>query len=418
MIKIVELSSGIRLVMEYLPYVQSVAAGIWVKAGSVNEDPKYQGISHFTEHMMFKGTGRRTAKDISYDVERIGGVLNAFTGKEATCYYVRTTHDNFEQAAEVLIDMLTDSLFAKEEMDRERMVVIEEIKMTEDTPDELSMDLAGDMVFRGRSIGNSVIGTKSAISRVTTPVMRDYVDREYTRDSMVISVSGNFDEERMVAYFDDKFMSLRASKPAFERREGRHRPGFRSVVKDIEQTHISLATESISLDDERYYALAVLTNAMGGSMSSRLFQNIRERKGLSYAVYATNACYSDAGYFEIYTAVAHDKVLKALEGIREELVALQEKGLTYEELESAREQLKASYIFGEESISGRMFKNGKNLLLLNRIYTAKEITDGFDRVCMDDINGVIPMVCDLRNYSAAAVSDHHIDMRRVMGRLL
>lgn len=212
MVKIKTLNSGIRLVLEQIPYVQSVAVGIWVRAGAIDETAKYAGISHFIEHMMFKGTTRRTAKEIAADIDKIGGQINAFTGKEATCYYVKSIDTNYRQAADVLIDMLSDSLLDKQEMDKERNVICEEIKMTQDTPDELALDTATALLFKGKPLGNSIIGTPATLNRITPRVMRNYLRKEYTRDHIVISVAGNFDEEEICAYFSDKLTSLEEKK--------------------------------------------------------------------------------------------------------------------------------------------------------------------------------------------------------------
>ena len=192
-----KLNSGIRMVLEEIPYVQSVAIGIWVKTGAVDEDEKYAGISHFIEHMMFKGTTNRSAKKIAEDIDRIGGQINAFTGKEATCYYVKAIDSNYKEAADVLIDMLTQSLLDKEEMTKERQVICEEIKMTQDAPDDLAHDTITAMIFKGNDLGKSIIGTPTSLKRITRSVMSNYFAKEYTRDNIVISVSGNFDVDEI-----------------------------------------------------------------------------------------------------------------------------------------------------------------------------------------------------------------------------
>lgn len=414
MVKTIRLKSGIRLVLEYLPYVQSVATGLWVKAGAVDEDQTYAGISHYVEHMMFKGTAKRSAKEIAEEIDRIGGQINAFTGKEATCYYVKTRSGNFKIAADVIVDMITGSLLEPKEMDKERKVICEEIKMTLDTPDDLANELITEMVFNGRNLGKSIIGTPETLDRIDHDVMRDYIDSFYTRDKMVISVAGNFDEAEIVEYFDHAFESLGDVQKPFDVETGEYVPEFRSVAKDIEQTHICLAVPSIKLEDDRYFTMSILNNVMGGSMSSRLFQNIREEKGLAYSVFSMNAAFATGGYFNIYAGVSHHMIDKAVEGIREELDILKEKGITSEELESSREQLKSQYIFGQENVSGRMFKNGKNALLLDKVYEAEEIIDGYDQVTMEDIDQVKSLICDFDRYSGVAVSDREVDIEKIM----
>ena len=279
MVKTVKLDSGVRLVMEKIDYVRSVAIGIWVKAGACDEDKANAGISHYIEHMMFKGTANRTAREIAADIDKIGGQINAFTGKEATCYYVKSTGEHYSESADVLVDMLTNTLLDPKDMKRERNVIREEIKMNADDPDDLVHETVTSLVFKGSPLGNSILGTYTSLGRISRPVMKSYIEREYTRDSIVISVAGYFDEREVTEYFNDKLLTLTAEKEPKKVEIPEYKPGYRCITKDIEQTHICMATKAISLYDDRYYALSILSNIMGGSMSSRLFQNIREEKG-------------------------------------------------------------------------------------------------------------------------------------------
>lgn len=409
-----QLHSGVRIVMEQIPYVQSVAIGLWVKAGAVDEDPKYAGISHFIEHMMFKGTENRTAKQIAGDIDKIGGQINAFTGKEATCYYVKAIYNNYKKAADVIIDMLTNSLLDKEEMNKERKVICEEIKMTLDAPDDLAHETVTSLVFKGNPLGKSIIGTPTSLNRITRNVMADYLSKEYTRDNIVISVAGNFDEEDLCAYFDDKLMSLNAEKEVKEVEKAAYEPSYKVITKEIEQSHLCLATKGIPIDDDRYYAFSILNNIMGGSMSSRFFQDIREEKGLAYSVYSMVGSFGQDGYYNIYAGVSHDKIKDAIGGIAGELEKLSREGVTAEELESSREQLKAAYIFGQENVAGRMFKNGKNTLISNRVISAEEVIDNFDAVTMDDLNEVKKLICNFDQYSASLVTKDRVNLKRIM----
>ena len=413
-IEIRKLDCGVRVVMETIPHVQSAAIGIWVKTGAVNETLKYAGVSHYIEHMMFKGTENRNAREIAADIDKIGGQMNAFTSKESTCYYVKVLKDNFEKGAEVLLDMLSNSLFDKIEMDKERQVICEEIKMIEDQPDDLAHDVVGEILFKGNPLGNSIIGTPSSLNRISRKVLTEYFDTQYTRDSIVVSVAGNINPDQVCAYLEDKFDKLGASKPVHENGYTPYEKKHKVIVKDIQQSHLCLATRAISLIDPRYYAFSVLNNVMGGSMSSRLFQNIREEKGLAYSVYSMLSCFSSDGYFNIYAGVSHDKIGAAIGGIREELEILGSQGITEEELSASREQLKSSYIFGQENVASRMFAIGKNLILLDRVFTTEEVLEGLNAVTMDDIEEVKKTLCDMSSYSAVAVTNKRINLKRMM----
>ncbi len=373
-----KLNCGVRIVMEEIPYVQSVSIGIWVKAGSVDETAKNSGISHFIEHMLFKGTENRSAKKIAEDVDKIGGQINAFTGKEATCYYLKTLANNIDKAADILIDMFINSKFDEEEMEKEKRVVCEEIKMIEDSPEDDAHDIISELIFKGNPLAKPIIGTPKSLQGTTRKDILKYLKDEYTRDNIVVSICGSFDQEHVCSLFDSKLMMLNEKKAAKEQADAEYKPNYKVKLKDIEQSHICLGLKGLSLDDDRFYSIVLLNNIMGGSMSSRLFQNIREEKGLAYSVYSMSSSFSNTGYFNIYAGVSHDKVEDAIIGIRAELRLLETGGITVEELQTAKEQLKGSYIFSLENVNGRMFSIGKNMLLLNKIYTPEEVMSSID----------------------------------------
>ncbi|MBR0596743.1 M16 family metallopeptidase [Sinanaerobacter chloroacetimidivorans] len=408
------LNCGIRLVMEEIPYVKSVSVGIWVKAGSVDETDKNSGISHFIEHMLFKGTDNRSAKQIAEDVDKIGGQINAFTGKEATCYYIKTLATNIDKAAEILIDMFMNSKFDKIEMEKEKRVVCEEIKMIEDSPEDDAHDIISELVFKGNPLAKSIIGTPSSLKGITQNSIKRYLSEEYTRDNIVISISGSFDQKQVCELFDSKLMKLNPEKAAKSYELTQYQPSYKVKVKDIEQSHLCMGLRGLSIDDERYYALALLNNIMGGSMSSRLFQNIREEKGLAYSVYSMASSFSISGYFNIYAGVSHDKVKDAILGIKEELRLLKQNGVTAEELQTAKEQLKGNYIFSLENVNGRMFSIGKNILLLNKVYTPEETIQNIESVTMEDIKAVSELITDVAKYSGVLIGRNKIDMKKVI----
>lgn len=409
-----KLNCGVRIVMEEIPYVQSVSVGIWVKAGSVDETAKNSGISHFIEHMLFKGTENRSAKKIAEDVDKIGGQINAFTGKEATCYYLKTLANNIDQAADILIDMFINSKFDEEEMEKEKRVVCEEIKMIEDSPEDDAHDIISELIFKGNPLAKSIIGTPKSLEGITRNTIKKYISEEYTRDNIVISVCGSLNPDHICELFDSKLTALSVEKTPKPFEEAVYKPNYKVKIKDIEQSHICLGLKGLSLNDDRYYTLALLNNIMGGSMSSRLFQNIREEKGLAYSVYSMSSSFTQTGYFNIYAGVSHEKIKDALIGIQDELKLLKADGVTLEEMQTAKEQLKGSYIFSLENVNGRMFSIGKNMLLLNRIYTPEEVMASIDAVTPDDVREISEMVTDIHNYSGVLIGRNKVDLKKII----
>lgn len=416
MVKTVKLKCGTTLIMDKTDYVQSAALGIWVRTGAADENDSVSGVSHYIEHMMFKGTDKRTAKEIASDVDKIGGMFNAFTGKEATCYYIKTLSSNIYAGAEILLDMLTGSRFDQEEMDKERKVICEEIKMVKDSPDDDVYDTISELVASGNPLGRSILGTPESLAGIDRAKLTAYYSEKYARDSIVIAVAGNFDEERIAELFESRLTSLREKKVTQDFTLKPYRQSFDVKVRDIEQTHICLATPGISMADDKYYAFVLMNSIFGGSMSSRLFQNIREEKGLAYTVCSMNVFSSYTGFFSIYAGVAHDKAEATLDAVRHELEMLKKDGVTAEELSMAKEQVKSSYIFGLENINSRMFSIGKNKLLLDKVYSPEEVLSEFDKVTQDDIKQAAELIGDYSSYCAASVTGTDFDLERLIKR--
>lgn len=414
MIEIKTMNCGTRVVMEEIPYVNSVAIGIWVRAGAVDETPRTAGISHFIEHMMFKGTEIRSAKKLAEDVDNIGAQINAFTGKEATCYYIKSLASNAVAATEILLDMFINSTFDRMELEKEKNVIYEEIKMIKDTPDEEVHDMICEMVFRDHPLGNSITGTHSSLKAMTRNTLKKYIKEEYTRDNIVIAIAGKFDKEVLCSLFEERLMVLEAKKDEKQIIEPGYQPRFSVKVKDIEQTHLCMGTRSISLSDERYYAFSCLNNIMGSSMSSRLFQNIREERGLAYTVFSMNSSFASNGYFNIYAGIGHEKVDETMGAILDELAMLDQNGITKEELNKAKEQLKSNYIFGLENVNGRMFSIGKNAIILGKVLSPEEILSRIDAVTAEAVMDVSKIISDPDTYSAAAISAHKISLKKMV----
>lgn len=408
------LNNGIRLISEELPYVESLAVGIWVRAGSVDEVPQRIGISHLIEHMMFKGTEKRSARDIAEEMDRIGGQMNAFTGKEATCYYTKVLNNNMEKAVDILSDMFTSSVFDNEELEKEKNVIFEEIKMIEDSPEDLGSDLLTEAVFKGGPLETPIIGTKEVLEKVQREDILDYMSGKYTADNIVVSISGNYEEEEIIRAFEEKLKPKNQGIKRNESGKAAYKKSHILKVKDVEQSHIFLGLRGVSREDEFHYPLVILNNILGGSMSSRLFQNIREQKGLAYSVFSSSGSFMEDGIFSIYAGTGHEKVPEVMEAIKDELLTLKSGGVSQDELDKAKVQLKTSIVFGEENVSSRMYSNGKNALLLDKILTTKEVIEKIDKVSREDIEMVAGLISDIENYSSVLISDREVDLAKFM----
>ncbi|HOJ79862.1 MAG TPA: pitrilysin family protein [Clostridiales bacterium] len=390
MIRKFTLKNGVRVVCENIPYVRSVSTGIWVRTGSRNENPKNNGISHFVEHMLFKGTSTRTAAQIAECIDNIGGQINAFTGKECTCFYTKTLDEHIEIALDVLGDMFFNSIFDKKDIALEKKVILEEISMYEDSPEELVHDLLSETVWADSSIGRPILGTKSSLRNINRQMILDYINERYTQTNTVISVVGNYDEDRFEALLEKYFGD-------WEPKNGKDqelqrvvfKPGTGIKEKDTEQVHICIGYEGIKTGDDDIYPLLAISNILGGGMSSRLYQKIREEKGLVYSIYSYPTTYTDTGLFTIYAGMKPENLKVVASLIEEEIGSLRKNGIRQAELERTKEQMKGNYILGLESTSSRMNSIGKSELLLGYIYTPDEILDKISSITMDDIDRMI-----------------------------
>jgi predicted Zn-dependent peptidase len=384
------LKNGVRVVCERIPYVRSVSAGIWVKTGSRNENPKNNGISHFVEHMLFKGTKTRNAAQIAECIDNIGGQLNAFTGKECTCFYSKTLDEHIEIALDVLSDMFFNSVFDKKDIALEKKVIYEEISMYEDSPEELVHDLLSETVWGGSSVGYPILGTKSSLKNINRRMILEYMDERYVQPNTVISVAGNFEEDRLDALLDKYFGGWEQKKGREgESRKIEFRPEISIKEKDTEQVHICMGFEGVKTGDDDIYPLLAVNNILGGGMSSRLYQKIREEKGLAYSVYSYPTTYMDTGLFTIYAGMKPENLKEVTSLIEEEVEDIRRNGITQAELVRTKEQMKGNYILGLESTSSRMNNIGKSELLLEYIYTPDEILGKISSMTMDDIERVI-----------------------------
>jgi predicted Zn-dependent peptidase len=379
------LPNGVRVVAEKMPHVRSVALGIWVGAGSENETRQNNGISHFIEHMLFKGTKTRTAKQLAEAFDAIGGHVNAFTSKEMTCYYGKVLDQHFSTALEILSDMFFESVFAEAEIEKEKKVIIEEIRMVEDTPDDLVHDLLAEASLGNHSLGYQVLGNVETVQSFTRDDIIRYKERYYAPQNIVIAVAGtlpdDYDEQIAAAFANHKGNPLSETLcvPRFT-------PDVKVKQKPTEQTHLCIGLPGLSVGDPRIYTLVLLNNILGGNMSSRLFQEIREERGLAYSVYSYHSAHRDGGVFAIYAGTKHGQEDEVCECIHQTLEEVSQKGLTQAELNKAKEQLKSSLMLGLESTNNRMSRLGRNELLLGRHLTLDEIVESVEKITLDEVN--------------------------------
>ncbi|WP_367649552.1 M16 family metallopeptidase [Paenibacillus sp. NEAU-GSW1] len=379
------LSNGLRVIVEYLPTFRSVSFGIWVKTGSRNETPENNGVSHFVEHMLFKGTNNRSAKDIADLFDGIGGNVNAFTSKEYTCYFAKVLDEHLPIAVDALADMFFESKLDPEELAKEKNVILEEISMYEDTPDDKVHDEASRAAYGDHPLAYSILGLEERLTAMNSDSLRSYMNDTYTIANTVISVAGNVEEQKLLELLEKHFgrFSNQGSTAIVEA------PSFHGdyvfFKKKTEQNHLCLSFPGCSISDPKLYAMILLNNALGGGMSSRLFQEIREKRGLAYSVYSYHTSYADTGLFTVYAGTAPKQTKEVLDLTMEQLEELAVKGLGEDELHRGKEQLKGSLILSLESTSSRMNRLGKNELMLGRHYTLDELLQRIDNVTMDDL---------------------------------
>ncbi len=379
--------NGLRIVTEKIPSVRSVALGIWVGTGSKYENDQNNGISHFLEHMFFKGTAARSAKEIAETFDEIGGNVNAFTSKEYTCYYARVLDQHAPIALDVLADMFFNSVFDADELEKEKNVVIEEIGMYEDTPDDLVHDLIARACYADHPLGYSILGTEDVLHSLKRDDLLAYIDNRYTPTNTVITVAGNFDD-RLIEEIKARFSGFQRKEQISEVATPVFVANTISQIKTTEQAHVCMSLPGFHVGHEDVYSLILLNNVLGGSMSSRLFQEIREERGLAYSVYSYHSSYKEAGTFSIYTGTAPEHVGQVFDIVTHILHDVAEKGITDKELNKGKEQLKGSLMLSLESTNSRMSRLGKNELLLGRHLSLDEIIAKIDRVTHESILSV------------------------------
>lgn len=409
-----KLSNGIRVVAQKLPSYRSVSAGIWMNTGSTKETKQQSGIAHFIEHMMFKGTKNRSAKDIAAEMDGVGGQINAFTAKECTCYYVKLISEYLETGLDILGDMLMNSVFAQEEIEKEKGVVIEEIGMSIDNPEDYVHELMSRTYYRDHPLAKPILGTVESVSSMTHEKLIEYVHANYGADNAVISVAGNFEEDKLIDQLEKYFGKLEftpqdkdSTNEKVEEAPGEDQveiQGNISIAKrEIEQVHICLGMPGFAMEDDLRYSMFIFNNLFGASMSSRLFQTIREKHGLAYSVFSYPSTHSDTGMMGIYAGTNPTQLEAVIQLIMQEIKLALKDGISQSEFEQSRAQLKGNYILGMEGVSSIMMSLGKSKTLLDKVVSEDEIIKKIDSVTIDGVHQAMEHMLVIDKIKAAIV---------------
>lgn len=405
MYKTKKLSNGLTIIAEEIPYLKSISMGIWFRSGIKTEENYIDGVSHFIEHMMFKGTKNRTSKQLVAEIENLGGVINAFTGRECTCYYVRLLDEHLNIGIDIISDMILNSKFDEKDIEREKSVITEELKMYEDSPEDLTYDILLEKVYDNKGIGKNILGNKESIKSMNREAILDYFEKFYVPENAVLSICGNFDFEETVKLIEDKFANWHGQKPDYNLQDEVFKPCIIKKDRDYEQTNLAICFEcdkigSISND---VYTIDIINNVLGGSSTSRLFQRIREDEGLVYSIYSEQEFYRDKGELGIYASMSTENLEDVYRLIKEEIISLNENGITEEELNNSKEQLKGEFMLGMESTESRMNAIGKYMLITGRVETLEDVIEGLNSITMEDINRVISDVLDIDKMGVCVV---------------
>ncbi|MUV39911.1 putative zinc protease YmxG [Lentibacillus sp. JNUCC-1] len=380
--------NGLRIILEHVPDVRSVTIGVWIKTGSRFDPEDQSGISHFLEHMLFKGTKSRNARDIAEAFDSIGGQVNAFTSKEYTCFYAKVMDTHQIYAVEILADMFFNSLFEEEEIEREKKVVLEEINMYEDTPDDIVHDLLAQSSYSAHPLANPILGSRQHVQSFTSDELRTYMKDHYTPNNIVISAAGHINE-RLEDELENYFGQFNASTNVLNARAPVFTAGEVIKKKNIEQAHLCYGFSGMAVTDDDLYSLILMNNVFGGSMSSRLFQEIREKHGLAYSVFSYHSSFLDHGLLTIYAGTGVQQLSLLKDSINQTIDQFVEKGITDKELLYSKEQLKANLLFSHESTNSRMSRNGKNELLLNTDRSIEDMLNEIEAVTNENVQSVI-----------------------------
>lgn len=412
-IMIRRLSNGIPVVIEKISYLRSVSFGVYVKAGSAYETKENNGISHLLEHMFFKSTKNRTSKQIAEDMAHMGGNLNAFTEKESTSFYVTALDDQLPAAIELIGDMLNNALFLPEELEKEKGVVLEEIDMYDDSPEDLVHEMLQKLAWKDEPLGFIISGEKDVVKAFTREDLIAYKEITYTADRMTISIAGNVDVEKTMELLEKNFSGFINSTDYLELKQPEYSPVLFHRERDMEQVHMNIAFESVSYQSDEKYILYLLNAILGDGDNSRLFQKLREESGLTYSVYSYESMYEEGGLFHIDAVLNPAKLETAMSQIKECIRVLCEKGVTQQELNQAKQLIKTDLIIGNESTKSKIYNNGKTYLMKGYLRSIDEVLDDIYRVSCEDIQNFAKkyLVWDKKSVSLVGnISEEEIDL--------
>lgn len=403
--RIEKLKNGIPVLMDKIEGINSVTFGIFIKTGAKNELPGEEGISHLLEHMMFKGTKTKSAKDISEKIDNEGGIINAYTGKENTVYYVQMLSSRLKEGIEILTDMFLNSTFTAENLEKEKNVVIEEIRMYEDIPEETVHDQNTALVIDGVQ-GNIVLGTEESIRKMSRETLVNYFREQYRPNNMVISIAGNFEYEDIKDILEEGLGTIEPREPQ------RKYDGAMSIKsmnnrinRDTNQVHLCFNTRGCSLTSDNRYEVAIISNTLAGNMSSRLFQKIREDRGLAYSVFSYTSSFEEGGLFTVYAGTTEKDYKEVIKIIEDEFEDIRENGITEYELQKSKNQFLSAVTFGLESSKGRMNRMANSYLLYNEVKSLDEILKQIEKISVADIKKSAEMMFDKKYYSTTILGN-------------
>jgi len=396
------LSNGVRVITERMPQVRSVSVGIWIGTGSREESPEVSGISHFIEHMVFKGTKNRSAEQIARSVDSIGGGLDAFTSKELVSYNVKVLDEHLPGAFDVIADLVRNPLFEKRDIEKEKGVILEELKMEVDNPEYLIHEIFSSNFWKGHALGRPILGTKQTIRSFDRDKVQDYYQQFYAPSNILITAAGSLDHRRLVQVVDDHFGDLKPRRmPGGAEKPRPHAPLIFRNKSSLEQVHVYLGVPSIPVSHSARFPCYILNGILGGGMSSRLFQNIREKQGLAYTVYSELTMYRDAGCLLVYAGTSLKSAGKVVDSIVHELREIADKPVTDEELRRAKDHLKGSYVLGLESTSSRMANLARQELYFKRFFSLDEMLANIEKVTAREVQSLAKQFFDPKNMAVA-----------------